>query len=293
MTMISTRYCWNASTYSRLSPDLRKHLRTRNHRRYKATSITMTHAHANLSKHRWNHMLMDLCYDSHFSQLEAASDRGSGGRRNPKISNTRKRSSTSSERLPNDLRKHQRLPCEYQLIHPYDHRKMSPPISYIYSSFRPLFHGNGNVMAIATAMTTATAIQTTVFIIYKLQLDWWDDGSRYKIGFKVVSLFFFSMDSTLIIRDGRPRSGYGLYSFLTYRSQLGGGFECGTGRRLTWALFVCMGSRRYGLATERSKRGNCCMCTWIMSLSMVWCLVWSWWLYQDMHQNMHQDMHQD
>ena len=76
-------------------------------------------------------------YDSHLSQLEAGSDQGSGGR-NPKISKTRKRSSTSSKRLPNDLRKHQRLPYEYQLIHPYDHRKKSPPISYIYSPFRPL-----------------------------------------------------------------------------------------------------------------------------------------------------------
>jgi len=104
----------------------------------------MTQAHTNLSKHRWNHMLMDLCYDSHLSQLEAGSDRRSGGRRNPKISKTRKRSSTSLKRLPNDLRKHQRLPCEYQLIHPYDHRKKSPPISYMDGSFRPHFNGNGN-----------------------------------------------------------------------------------------------------------------------------------------------------
>jgi len=35
----------------------------------------------------------------------------------------------------------------------------------------------------------------------------------------------------------------------------------------------------------------CCMCTWIVSLSTVWCLVWEWrlvwrwWLYQDMHQD--------
>jgi len=36
-----------------------------------------------------------------------------------------------------------------------------------------------------------------------------------------------------------------------------------------WIIFVCIDSRRYGLATERSKRGKCCMCTWIMSLSTV------------------------
>jgi hypothetical protein len=118
ITITSMRYYRKASSYLRLSPDLRKHLRTRNHRRYKTTPITMTRAHTNLSTHQWNHMLMDLRYDSHLSQLEAGSDRGSGGRRIPKISKTRKRSSTSSKRLPNDFRKHQRLPCEYQLIHP-------------------------------------------------------------------------------------------------------------------------------------------------------------------------------
>jgi len=35
----------------------------------------------------------------------------------------------------------------------------------------------------------------------------------------------------------------------------------------------------------------CCMCTWIVSLSTIWCLVWEWrlvwrwWLYEDMHQD--------
>jgi hypothetical protein len=80
------------------------------------------------------------------------------GKKEHKVVKTSKQFSTSSKRLPNDLRKHQRLLCEYQLIHPYDHCKKSPPISYIYSPFRPAF--------------TATAMQTTIFIIYEPQLDW-------------------------------------------------------------------------------------------------------------------------
>jgi len=43
--------------------------------------------------------------------------------------------------------------------------------------------------------------------------------------------------------------------------------------------------------TRRTCGPACCMCTWIVSLSTVWCLVWQWrlvwgwWLYQDMHQD--------
>jgi len=40
--------------------------------------------------------------------------------------------------------------------------------------------------------------------------------------------------------------------------------------------FVCMGSRRYGLATERSKRGKCCMCTCIVSLTAQVHLICTW-----------------
>jgi hypothetical protein len=95
-TITSTRYYRKASSYLRLSRDLREHPRTRNHRRYKTTSIPMTQAQTNLSKYRWNHMLMDLHYDSHLSQLEAGSNRGPRGRSNPNTSKSRKRSSTSS-----------------------------------------------------------------------------------------------------------------------------------------------------------------------------------------------------
>jgi len=37
-----------------------------------------------------------------------------------------------------------------------------------------------------------------------------------------------------------------------------------------------MGSQSYGLATERSKRGKCCMCTCIVSLTAQIRLICSW-----------------
>jgi len=105
-------------------------------------------------------MLMDLRYDSHLLQLEAVSDAGSGGRRNPKISKTRKRSSTSSKRLQSDPRHHKRLPNEYQLIPSYNcHlRVLKYLIQTVHSGYS----------STATAMATATAMQMTVFIIYEL-----------------------------------------------------------------------------------------------------------------------------
>jgi hypothetical protein len=132
------------------------------------------------------------------------------------------------------------------------------------------------ILPISSQCTIKIEVQE-VYRGYKIMVDL----ESYGIGYIQTDLHF------IVYVD------YTWHSLPIYHSQLGGGFQSGTGRGFTWTLFRLRWYRlvEIVLASEHSKRGKCCMSIWIMSLCIVrcliweWKLVWIWWLYEDMHQD--------